>query len=75
MKNIESIKAILQISGAALFIISIIIGFFMGIVPTEVFTGIAGAAIGYIFSDRQNAKEIKALKANNPPIIIDETEI
>jgi hypothetical protein len=80
MNNVESLWVILQLGGAALFSVAIIVGFFMGIVPAEAFTGIAGGVIGYIFSDRKSSKEMQATvlalkEASTPTIVRDEKEI
>lgn len=80
MKNVESLWGILQLGGAALFSLAIIVGFFMGLVPAEAFTGIAGGVIGYIFSDKKSSKEMQATvlalrEASNPTVIVNEEEI
>lgn len=43
------------------FAAALIIGFFVGKVPLEVFGPIATAAILWFFRERQHSKEIKAL--------------
>lgn len=43
------------------FAAAVIIGFFMGKVPLDVFGLIATAAILWFFREKQHAKEIKAL--------------
>ena len=43
------------------FAAALIIGFFVGKIPLEVFAPIATAAILWFFRERQHAKEIKAL--------------
>lgn len=44
------------------FAAAVIIGFFLGKVPLEVFGPIATAAVFFFFRERQHAKEIRKLR-------------
>lgn len=45
----DSIKAVFALS----ILLSIIVGFFMGMIPTEYFTGIAGLIIAHYFESQK----------------------
>lgn len=76
--NIELIKSWIQVGMVVVFGLSIIVGFFMGLIPLEVFTGIASGVIAYMFKDIQSSRQLEAtvlaLKSNEATVV-DEKEI
>lgn len=62
-------KDVFKYAVAGSFVISLIVGFFMGLIPAEVFVGVAGGAITYVVSNKKHQNEIKALKSVNAKII------
>lgn len=53
---------------------SLVVGFFLGMVPVEVFVSVVSGAVGYYFSERKQEKVIEALKAAGEIKVVDDTE-
>lgn len=71
----EKIELISRYSIIGLFTISVIIGFFLGLISAELFLPLASSVITYLVMDRKNKIEIENLKASNAEIVdLDEKE-
>lgn len=62
-------KDVFKYSLAGIFSLAVIVGFFMGLVPSEVFVGVAGGIITYVVTNKKHQEEIEALKSDKAKVI------
>lgn len=62
-------KEIFKYVTAGIFVISLVTGFFLDKIPSEIFVGVAGSVVTYIVANRKYKNEIEELKSKNARIV------
>ncbi len=59
----------IQLGITTVLTLSLITGFFMGLITTEAFLAIVGPIVGYFFSERKQTKALEALAASRIEVV------